>query len=133
MTTKKNKDPVENLVEEIGSLTLVQLASLVEALREKFGIKEAMFAPQVAAAPTQAAPEAKKEEEKTEFTVKLVSIGDKKIQVLKELRSLIQLGLKEAKELIDSVPSVVKEKVSKEEAMEMKTRLEAVGAKVEVS
>ncbi len=133
MTTKKSKDPVENLVEEIGSLTLVQLASLVEALREKFGIKEAVFAPQAAAAPAQAAPEAKKEEEKTEFTVKLVSIGDKKIQVLKELRSLIQLGLKEAKELIDSVPSVVKEKASKEEAMEMKTRLEAVGAKVEVS
>lgn len=133
MSPKKTKDPVENLVEEIGSLTLIQLASLVETLREKFGIKEIVAAPQVSGAQPQAAAETPKTEEKVEFAVKLTSVGEKKIQVLKELRSLVQLGLKEAKELIDSVPSIVKEKVSKEEAMEMKQRLEAMGAKVEVS
>lgn len=133
MSPKKRKEPVEDLVEEIGSLTLTQLASLVEALRERFGIKEVLAAPQVSGAQPQEAAEAPKAEEKAEFTVNLVSVGEKKIQVLKELRSLVQLGLKEAKELIDSVPSIVKEKVSKDEAMEIKRRLEAMGAKVEVS
>jgi large subunit ribosomal protein L7/L12 len=138
-TTEKKasvkKGSVEEIVEMIESLTVKELATLVETLKEKFGVTGIAAMPQVvtqaglATAGGEAAP---KEEAKVEFNVTLVSVGEKKIQVLKELRALTNLGLKEAKDLIDKTPSVIKEVASKEEAEKIKTKLEEVGAKVEV-
>jgi len=129
--TKKN---IEKLIESIGSLTVTELAELVSALKEKFNITAQAFAPVAAAASTGAAAGGAlpAEEVKTEYTVSLVSVGDKKIQVLKELRVLTNLGLKEAKDVIDKTPSVIKENITKEEADKIKAKLEEVGAKVEV-
>jgi large subunit ribosomal protein L7/L12 len=128
--TKKN---VDTIIETIGSLTVTELADLVAALKEKFGITAAAFAPAAAATaagtPGAAAPA---EEAKSEFIVTLVSVGDKKIQVLKELRTLTNLGLKEAKDVIDKTPSIIKESATKEEADKIKAKLEEVGAKVEL-
>uniref|UniRef100_A0A7C6AAW6 Large ribosomal subunit protein bL12 n=1 Tax=candidate division WOR-3 bacterium TaxID=2052148 RepID=A0A7C6AAW6_UNCW3 len=133
-TTEKKKLSVEEIIESIESLTVMELRILVDGLKEKFGVTAQAFVPQVGreatAAPSGEVPT--KEEAKTEFTVTLTSVGDKKIQVLKELRALTNLGLKEAKDLIDKTPSVIKEGVSKEEAEKIKTKLEEVGAKVEV-
>lgn len=122
---------VEQIVEAIEGLTVTELAALVKTLKDKFGVTAPAV---VAAAPAAggavaAAPEA---EEKTEFVVTLVSVGDKKIQVLKELRALTQLGLKEAKDIIEKTPSTIKENATKEEAEKLKAKLEEVGAKVEI-
>lgn len=120
---------VDELLEQIGSLTLLEAADLKTKMEEKFGVTAAapMGMPMMmGAAPAAAA------EEKTEFDVILTSVGDKKIEVLKVVRELTGLGLKEAKDLVDSAPKPVKEKIKKEEADAMKTKLEATGAKVEI-
>jgi large subunit ribosomal protein L7/L12 len=115
--------------EQIKELTFLQTAHLVKAFEEEFGISAA--APvAVAAAPAGAAAPA--EEEQTDFTVVLADAGANKIQVLKEVRTITGLGLKEAKDLVDGAPKTVKEGVKKEEAAEMKKKLEELGAKVEL-
>jgi len=122
---------IDELINIIENLTVVELAELVQRLKDKFGITHTAFVtPAVSSTQSTTASEVK--EEKTEFTVTLVAVGDKKIQVLKELRALTNLGLKEAKDLIDNVPSVIKEKATKEEAEKIKAKLEEVGAKVEI-
>ena len=129
-----DKKTTEELVAMIESMTVAELASLVSALKEKFGITGAAFMPMAGApAAGDLAAGAPKEEEQSEFKVSLISIGEgKKIPVLKELRALTNLGLKEAKDIIDKTPSIIKDAVSKEEADKIKTKLEEVGAKVEV-
>ena len=125
---------IQKIAEEIGSLTLLEARDLVKALEEKLGIKAA--APMaVAAMPAPGATagaEAAQVEEKTEFDVILTGFGDKKIQVIKVVRELTGLGLKEAKDLVEGVPKPVKEGVSKEEAATMKKKLEEAGGTVEV-
>ena len=122
---------IDKLIEEIKKLKVTELAELVKALEEEFGVSAA--APvAVAAAPGAAAGEAAAEEEKDEFDVVLTEVGDKKIQVIKVVRAATGLGLKEAKEVVDGAPKPVKEKVSKEEADDIKAKLEEVGATVEV-
>lgn len=119
----------EEIVDAIGAMPLLEVADLVKMMEEKFGVSAA--APvAVAAVGGGAAPAA--EEEKTEFDVILTNAGDKKIQVLKVVRELTGLGLKEAKELVDSAPKPVKEKCKKEEAEELKAKLTAEGATVEI-
>jgi large subunit ribosomal protein L7/L12 len=123
---------LQKLSEELSSLTLMEAADLVKKLEEKWDVKAAsgggmMMAMAPAAGAGQAAAE-----EKTEFDVKLVSTGDKKIQVIKVVRELTGLGLKEAKDIVDSAPKTVKEKVSKSDAESMKAKLEAEGAKAEI-
>jgi len=125
-----NKDEI---VDAIGNLTVLELAELVKALEEKFGVTAA--APvAMAAAPAGGggAGTAQAVEEQTEFDAILKTIGDKKIQVIKVVRELTGLGLKEAKDLVDGAPKPVKEKVSKAEAEQIKTKLEAEGATVEI-
>ena len=127
---KMNKDEI---VDAIGNLTVLELAELVKALEEKFGVTAA--APvAMAAAPAGggAAGTAQAVEEQTEFDAILKTIGDKKIQVIKVVRELTGLGLKEAKDLVDGAPKPVKEKVSKAEAEQIKTKLEDEGATVEI-
>ena len=121
----------EELIEAIGSMTVLELSELVSALEEKFGVSAAAPVAVAAAGPVAGAAEAAAEEQ-TEFNVVLASAGDKKIQVIKVVRELTGLGLKEAKELVDGAPSNVKEGVSKDEAESMKGKLEEVGATVEV-
>jgi len=124
---------IQQVIETIEGLTVTELAELVKALKEKFGVTgPAMMAAGPMPAAGAAAPAEAKGEEQSEFTVTLVSVGDKKIQVLKELRAVTQLGLKEAKDIIDKTPSVIKENVSKEDAAKIKAKLEEVGAKVEI-
>ena len=128
MTEKKLT--VEELVTAIGNLTVLELAELVKALEEKFGVSAA--APVMAVAPAAAAvPAAEEVEEKTTFDVILVEASNK-IQALKVVREVTGLGLKEAKDLLDSLPKPIKEGVSKEEAEEIKKKFEAAGAKVEI-
>jgi LSU ribosomal protein L12P len=127
MTEKKLT--VEEIVAAIGNLTVLELAELVKALEEKFGVSAS--APVMAVAPAAAAPAAEKVEEKTTFDVILVEASNK-IQALKVVREVTGLGLKEAKDLLDSLPKPIKEGVSKEEAEEIKKKFEAVGAKVEI-
>jgi large subunit ribosomal protein L7/L12 len=111
-------------------MTVLELSELVKALEEKFGVQAA--AP-VAMAPVAAAPTAEeKPQEQTEFDVILTSAGDKKIQVIKVVRELTGLGLKEAKDLVDSAPKAIKEKISREEAEQIKAKLEEAGATVEI-
>ncbi len=118
------------IVEAIGNLTVLELAELVKALEERFGVTAA--APvAVAAAPAAVAPAAV-EEEQTEFDVILKAAGPNKIQVIKVVRELTGLGLKEAKDLVDGAPKPVKEKVSKQEAESIRAKLQEVGAEVEV-
>jgi len=118
---------IDDLLDQIGSLTLLEAADLKKKMEDKFGVTAA--APMsFAAAPSAAAAV----EEKTEFDVILTSVGEKKIEVLKVVRELTGLGLKEAKDLVDSAPKPVKEKIKKDEADQMKTKLEAVGAKIEI-
>ncbi|MCQ2373636.1 MAG: 50S ribosomal protein L7/L12 [Phascolarctobacterium sp.] len=118
----------EQIIEAIESMTVLELSELVKALEEKFGVSAA--APvAVAAAPAAAAAAA---EEKTEFDVILTSAGDKKIGVIKVVREVTGLGLKEAKELVDGAPKAVKEKISKADADALKAKLEEAGASVEV-
>jgi len=119
----------EELLDAIGSLTLLEVADFVKAFEDRFGVTAA--APMAAAtAPAAAVPEP--EEEKDEFDVVLLAAGEKKIQVIKEVRALTSLGLKEAKDLVDSAPKPVLEKVTKEAADKAKSQLEAAGASVEL-
>ena len=122
---------VETIISEIEKLSVLELAELVNALEEKFGVT-AQAAVVAAPAAGGAAPEAAAEEEQTEFDVVLSSPGDKKIQVIKVVRSLTSLGLKEAKALVDGAPNAVREGVSKEEAEQVKAELEEAGAVVEI-
>lgn len=126
MATKITK---EELVEYVESMTVLELKELVETLEERFGVSAAPVAV-AGAAPAAGAAEAV--EEKTEFTVQLKSAGDKKIQVIKVVRALTGLGLKEAKDLVDNAPKPVKENVAKEEAEKIKADLENEGATVEL-
>jgi large subunit ribosomal protein L7/L12 len=118
----------EELIGAIENMTVLELAELVKALQEKFGVSAA--APVAASAP--AAGGAAAVEEKTAFDVVLTSAGDKKIQVIKVVRELTGLGLKEAKEVVDAAPKAIKEGVSKDEADKIKGQLEAEGAVVEI-
>lgn len=121
----------EQILEAVESMTVLELAELVKAFEEKFGVTAAAPVAAAAAAPVNGgAPAA--EVEQTEFDVVLTGVGDKKIQVIKAVRELTSLGLKEAKDLVDGAPNAVKEKVSKEEADEAKAKLEEAGASVEV-
>jgi large subunit ribosomal protein L7/L12 len=117
---------LQNLVEELSKLTVLEAAELSKMLEEKWGVSAA--AP-VAAAGAVAGPAA---EEQTDFTVHLTAAGEKKIDVIKVVRELTGLGLKEAKDLVEGAPQVVKEGVAKKDAEEMKKKLEAAGAKVEL-
>ena len=121
---------LQKIVDDLSSLTVLEAADLAKMLEEKWGVSAAA-AVAVAAGPAAgaAAPAA---EEKTEFNVILAAIGDKKIEVIKEVRALTGLGLKEAKDLVEAAPKAVKEGVNKEEADKIKTTLEKVGAKVEL-
>ena len=119
---------LQKIVTDLSSLTVLEAAELAKMLEEKWGVSAAA-AVAVAAAPGAAA--AAPVEEKTEFTVVLAAIGDKKIEVIKEVRAVTGLGLKEAKDLVEGAPKPVKEGVGKEEADKIKATLEKVGAKVE--
>jgi large subunit ribosomal protein L7/L12 len=120
---------LEKIVEDLSSLTILEAAELAKLLEEKWGVSAAA-AVAVAAGPAAAA--AAPVEEKTEFTVMLTASGDKKIEVIKEVRAITALGLKEAKDLVEGAPKAVKEGVNKEEAEKLKAQLEKAGAKVEL-
>jgi len=127
------KVTVQDFVESIDTWTVRELHEAVKALETKYGISAAAVAAPVAVAPGAPAPgAAAPAEEKTEFAVILAEVGAKKIQVIKEVRAVTTLGLKEAKDLVDGAPKPVKEGVSKQEAQEIKAKLEAAGAKVEI-
>ena len=121
---------LSKIVDELSSLTVLEAAELSKLLEEKWGVSAA--APVAVAAAGGAAPGAAPVEEKTEFTVVLAKTGDKKIEVIKEVRALTGLGLKEAKDLVEGAPKPVKEGANKKDAEEMKKKLEAVGASVEL-
>ena len=121
---------VDKLLDDIGSLTVLEAAELKTKMEETFGVTAA--APMAVAVAGGAAGGAEAAEEQTEFDVILTGIGDKKIQVIKVVRAVTSLGLKEAKDLVDSAPKAVKEGVSKEEAEQIKAQLEEQGATVEV-
>jgi len=121
---------LEKLVDELSSLTVMEAAELSKLLEEKWGVSAA--APVAVAAASGGGDAAAAAEEKTEFDVVLASAGDKKINVIKEVRAITGLGLKEAKELVESAPKPVKEGVSKDEAEELKKKLEEAGASVEI-
>ncbi|HZJ52404.1 MAG TPA: 50S ribosomal protein L7/L12 [Actinomycetota bacterium] len=120
----------EEVLDAISNWTVLELSEFVKAFEEKFGVTAA--APMAMAAAGGGAAPAEVEEEQVEFDVVLTGAGDKKIQVIKEVRSLTSLGLKEAKDLVDSAPKPVLEKVTKEQADEAKGKLEGVGASVEL-
>ena len=121
----------EELLDAIGGMTVLELSEFVKAFEDKFGVTAA--APVAVAGPAgPAAAAAEPEEEKDEFDVVLTAAGDKKIQVIKEVRALTSLGLKEAKDLVDSAPKPVLEKVTKEAAEKAKEKLEAAGGSVEL-
>jgi large subunit ribosomal protein L7/L12 len=120
---------LQKIVDELSGLTVLEAADLAKMLEEKWGVSAAAA---VAVAAGPAAGGAAAVEEKTEFTVVLASAGDKKIEVIKEVRALTGLGLKEAKDLVEGAPKTVKEGVAKDEANKIKTTLEKVGAKVEL-
>ena len=117
----------QSVVEYLSKLPVIEMAELVKELEEKWGVSAAApVAAVAAAAPAEA------EAEQTEFSVTLAGVGGNKIAVIKEIRSVTNLGLKEAKDMVDSAPKVIKESVSKEEAQKLKAALEKAGAKVEV-
>ena len=123
----------DEILDGIASLTVLELSELLKDFEEKFGVTAAAPVAVAAAAPAAGGGDAGGgDEEKTEFTVVLTGAGDKKIQVIKEVRSLTSLGLKEAKDLVDGAPKPVLEKVSKDDAEKAKTQLEGAGASVEV-
>ncbi|WP_425539746.1 50S ribosomal protein L7/L12 [Microaceticoccus formicicus] len=124
-------EKVLNLIEEVKGLTVLELSELVSALEEEFGVSAAAPVAAVAAAPAAGA-DAPAAEEKSEFDVMLANAGAEKIKVIKVVRDITGLGLKEAKALVDEAPKAVKEGASKEEAEEIKTKLEEVGATVEL-
>lgn len=123
-------EKVLNLIEEVKNLTVLELSELVKALEEEFGVSAA--APMAVAAAPAAGAAAPAAEEKTEFDVILASAGNEKIKVIKVVRELTGLGLKEAKDLVDNAPKALKEGASKEEADNFKAKLEEAGAQVEV-
>ncbi|MFB0520272.1 MAG: 50S ribosomal protein L7/L12 [Desulfatiglandales bacterium] len=133
MATKTTKTTIsqEDVIEFISNMTVLELSELIKVFEEKFGVSAATpVAVSASAAPEKG--EQVEEAEKTEFNVMLTGVGDKKIQVIKVVRSVTNLGLKEAKELVDNVPSQVKEGVSKEDAGNIKKQLEEAGAMVEI-
>jgi large subunit ribosomal protein L7/L12 len=119
---------LSKIVEELSSLTVLEAADLAKMLEEKWGVSAAAAVAVAGPAAAAAAPA----EEQTEFTVILAAAGDKKIEVIKEVRALTGLGLKEAKDLVEAAPKAVKEGVNKEEAAKVKAQLEKAGAKVEL-
>jgi large subunit ribosomal protein L7/L12 len=119
---------LNKIIEDLSSLTVVEAAELSKQLEEKWGVTAAAA---VAAAPAAGADDAPAEE-KDEFTVMLTAVGDKKINVIKEVRAVTELGLKEAKDLVEGAPKEVKSGVNKKDAEEIKAKLEAAGAKVEL-
>jgi len=123
----------EEIIAAVKSMTVIDLADLVKALASEFGVSAAPVAVAAApaAAPSQPA-EAPPEEEKTEFSITLKSIGEKKIEVIKAMREVTDLGLKQAKDFVEAAPQVVKEAISKEEVTAIKQKLEAAGAVVEI-
>ncbi len=124
---------IQAIANDLSSLTVMQVAELVKLLEEKWGVSAAAAAPvMVAAAGAPAAGAAAAAEEKTEFAVHLTAAGDKKINVIKVVREVTNLGLKEAKDLVDGAPKLVKEGVSKDEAAQIKKKFEEVGAQVEI-
>ncbi len=123
---------IETMMEEIKGMTVLELNELVKALEEEFGVSAAAAMPMMAVAGGAAAGGEEAAEEQTEFTVMLNSIGDKKINVIKAVREVTSLGLKEAKELVESAPCAIKESVNKDEAEEIKKKFEAAGAQVEI-
>ena len=120
------------MVDELSSLTVLEAAELSKMLEEKWGVSAAAPAAAVAAAPVGGGAAAAPAEEQTEFTVVLATIGDKKINVIKEIRTITGLRLKEAKDLVEGAPKTVKEAVNKDEAAKMKKQLEEQGATVEI-
>ncbi|HPL63967.1 MAG: 50S ribosomal protein L7/L12 [Syntrophales bacterium] len=122
----------EDVVSFIESMTVLELSELVKELENKFGVSAAAPVAVAAAGPAAGPAQAAQEEEKTEFDVILTSFGAEKIQVIKVVRAITGLGLKEAKDLVEGVPKPVKEGVAKNEAAEMKKKLEEVGATVEI-
>jgi large subunit ribosomal protein L7/L12 len=123
---------IQTIANQLGELTVMQMAELGKLLEEKWGVSAAAAPVMVAAAGAPAAGAAAAPEEKTEFAVHLLNAGDKKINVIKVVREVTSLGLKEAKDLVDGAPKVVKEGISKEEAAAIKKKFEDVGAQVEV-
>jgi large subunit ribosomal protein L7/L12 len=122
----------EDVIEFIASMSVLELSELVKEMEEKFGVSAAAPVAMMAAGPGDAGGGAAAEEEQTEFDVILTAFGDKKIQVIKEVRAITGLGLKDAKALVDEVPKPVKEGVAKDEAEKIKAQLEEAGAQVEV-
>ena len=123
---------MEDVLTTVESMSVLELADLVHALEDKFGVSAQAPVAMAAVAAAGAPGAATQEEEKSSFSVVLTSAGDKKIQVIKEIRQVTTLGLKEAKDLVESAPKTVKEAVPKEEAEKIKKQLEAAGAKVEL-
>lgn len=131
-TKAVENNSINEIMEKVESLTVLELADLVKALEDKFGVSaSAPIAAQAAAVPAQGGSEAQAEE-KTEFDVILKDIGANKIKVIKEVRAATGLGLKESKELVEGAPKAVKEKIEKKDADALKEKLEAVGATVEI-
>jgi len=125
--------PQEDIITAIKSMTVMDLADLVKSLEDEFGVSAApVVVGAVSAAATVEQSEVPQEEEKTEFTITLTGIGEKKIEVIKAVREVTDLGLKQAKDLVEAAPQVVKENISKEEVATIKEKLEAAGASVEI-
>jgi large subunit ribosomal protein L7/L12 len=127
----KKAGAIQDIIEAVKNMTVLELSQLVKALESEFGVKAAAPVAAVAAAPAEAAAPAA--EEKTEFNVILKTIGDNKINVIRAVRELTALGLKESKDLVEAAPKAVKEAVSKEEAATAKAKLEAAGATAEIT
>ena len=123
---------LDKLVDELSNLTVLEAAELSKLLEDKWGVSAAAAAPMAMAMPVAAGGGDAAEEEKTDFDVILAAFGEKKINVIKEVRAITGLGLKEAKDLVEGAPKPVKEGVSKDEAEEVKKKLEEAGAKVEL-
>lgn len=123
---------MQEILSSIEGMTVLELSNLVKALEDKFGVSAAQPVMVAAGMAGAAAPGAAPEEEKSSFTIVLTSVGSNKIQVIKEIRAITTLGLKEAKDLVEAAPKSVKEGATKEEAEEIKKKLEATGAKVEL-
>ncbi len=122
----------QDVIDFIANMTVLELSEMVKELEDKFGVSAAAPVAMMAAAPVEGAGAAAAEEEKTEFDIILLAAGDKKIQVIKEVRAITGLGLKDAKALVDEAPKPVKEAVAKEEAEKIKAQLEEAGAQVEL-
>ncbi|MCG6905877.1 MAG: 50S ribosomal protein L7/L12 [Desulfobacteraceae bacterium] len=122
----------QDVIDFIANMTVLELSEMVKELEDKFGVSAAAPVAMMAAGPVEGAGAAAVEEEKTEFDIILLAAGDKKIQVIKEVRAITGLGLKDAKALVDEAPKPVKEAVAKEEAEKIKAQLEEAGAQVEL-